>query len=183
MRGLAICGGIALLEQFHFVIYVLGVLLLVLAFRIWRGRRGERRPRQELHGAPGAAGLPGHGRLHGHHWFVTEDGRRYATPLFLCLAAIVFADIAFAIDSIPAAFAITRDPLLIWMGNVFALLGLRALFVLVEGLMRALPLPRRDHRDRARARRGEAPDRGPGAHRPCEPGIIACCSRSGSSPR
>ena len=66
----------------------------------------------------------------------TKDGTRYATPLFLCLAAIVFADIAFAIDSIPAAFAITQDPLLIWMGNLFALLGLRALFVLVEGLMR-----------------------------------------------
>ena len=64
-----------------------------------------------------------------------RDGRRYATPMFLCLAAIVFADIAFAIDSIPAAFAITRDPLLIWMGNVFALLGLRALFVLVESLI------------------------------------------------
>jgi tellurite resistance protein TerC len=67
---------------------------------------------------------------------VDEGGRRHATPLFLCLAAVVFADIAFAIDSIPAAFAITRDPLLIWMGNVFALLGMRALFVLVQGLMR-----------------------------------------------
>ena len=55
---------------------------------------------------------------------------------FLCLAAMVFADIAFAIDSIPAAFGITRDPFLIWMGNVFALLGLRALFVLVEGLIK-----------------------------------------------
>jgi tellurite resistance protein TerC len=66
---------------------------------------------------------------------VKRDGRRYATPLFLCLAAIVFADLAFAIDSIPAAFAITRDPLIIWMGNVFALLGLRALFVLVESLI------------------------------------------------
>ncbi len=64
-------------------------------------------------------------------------GRRiHATPLFLCLAAMVFADIAFAIDSIPAAFGITRDPFLIWMGNVFALLGLRALFVLVEGLIK-----------------------------------------------
>jgi tellurite resistance protein TerC len=58
------------------------------------------------------------------------------TPLFLCLAAIVAADIAFAVDSIPAAFAITRDSVLIWMGNVFALLGMRALFVLVEGLIR-----------------------------------------------
>ena len=60
----------------------------------------------------------------------------YVTPLFLCLAAIVAADIAFAIDSIPAAFGITRDEFVIWMGNVFALLGLRALFVLVEGLIR-----------------------------------------------
>jgi tellurite resistance protein TerC len=75
------------------------------------------------------------GEFHGGRWFIRRDGRRFATPIFLCLAAIVFADIAFAIDSIPAAFAITRDPLLIWMGNVFALLGLRALFVLVESLV------------------------------------------------
>ena len=54
----------------------------------------------------------------------------------MCLAAVVAADIAFAVDSIPAAFAITRDSFIIWMGNVFALLGLRALFVLVEGLIR-----------------------------------------------
>jgi tellurite resistance protein TerC len=80
--------------------------------------------------------FPVKGAYHEHHWFVQEGGVRHATPLLLCLAAVVFADIAFAIDSIPAAFAITRDPLLIWMGNVFALLGLRALFVLVEGLMR-----------------------------------------------
>jgi tellurite resistance protein TerC len=73
---------------------------------------------------------------HGREWFVRVGGRLHATPLFLCLAALVFADIAFAIDSIPAAFGITRDPFLIWMGNVFALLGLRALFVLVEGLIK-----------------------------------------------
>ena len=69
------------------------------------------------------------------HWFVKEDGRRFVTPLFLALVAVVFADIAFAIDSIPAAFAITQDPELIFMGNAFALLGLRALFVLVESLI------------------------------------------------
>ena len=63
-------------------------------------------------------------------------GTRFVTPLFVCLAAIVAADIAFAVDSIPAAFAITRDSVLIWMANIFALLGLRALFVLVEGLIR-----------------------------------------------
>ncbi len=73
---------------------------------------------------------------HGGKWFENIDGKRHVTPIFLCLAAIVAADIAFAVDSIPAAFAITRDSVLIWMGNVFALLGLRALFVLVEGLIR-----------------------------------------------
>jgi tellurite resistance protein TerC len=62
-------------------------------------------------------------------------GKR-GTPALVCLVAIVLADIAFAVDSIPAAFGITRDPFVIWMGNVFALLGLRALFVLVEGLAR-----------------------------------------------
>jgi tellurite resistance protein TerC len=79
--------------------------------------------------------FPVTGEFHEGHWFVKQDGQRYVTPLFLCLAAIVFADIAFAVDSIPAAFAITRDPLIIWMGNVFALLGMRALFVLVESLV------------------------------------------------
>jgi tellurite resistance protein TerC len=80
--------------------------------------------------------FPVTGEYHGKRWFVKQEGTRYATPMFVCLAAIVAADIAFAVDSIPAAFAITRDSVLIWMGNVFALLGLRALFVLVEGLIR-----------------------------------------------
>jgi tellurite resistance protein TerC len=80
--------------------------------------------------------FPVTGEFHEHHWFVNQEGKRHATPLFLCLAAVVAADIAFAVDSIPAAFAITRDSALIWMGNVFALLGLRALFVLVEGLIK-----------------------------------------------
>jgi len=136
LRGLAIGGGIALIEQFDFVLYVLGVLLLVLAVRVWRGVQENVDPDRNLMVRLVRRFFPVVGKYQGHHWLVREGGVRYATPLLLCLAAIVFADIAFAIDSIPAAFAITRDPLLIWMGNVFALLGLRALFVLVEGLMR-----------------------------------------------
>jgi tellurite resistance protein TerC len=136
LRGLAIAGGIALIEQFHFVIYLLGVLLILLAVRVWRGVEENVDPDRNLMVRLVRRFFPVTGEYHGHHWFFHEGGVRYATPLLLCLAAIVFADIAFAIDSIPAAFAITQDPLLIWMGNVFALLGLRALFVLVEGLMR-----------------------------------------------
>jgi tellurite resistance protein TerC len=136
LRGLAIGGGVALLNQFHFVIYVLGVALLVLAYRIWRGVEENVDPDRNLMVRAVRRLYPVTGEYHGNRWFLKREGRRYTTPLFLCLAAIVFADIAFAIDSIPAAFAITRDPLIIWMGNVFALLGLRALFVLVEGLIR-----------------------------------------------
>ena len=136
LRGLAILGGLALIEQFHFVIYILGVLLLVLAWRILRGVEEGVDPDKNLIVRGVRKVFPVVGEFHGQHWFVRLDGKRFATPMFVCLAAIVAADIAFAVDSIPAAFAITRDSVLIWMANIFALLGLRALFVLVEGLIR-----------------------------------------------
>ena len=136
LRGLAILGGVALIEQFHFVIYILGASLLLLAYRIFRGVDEEMEPSSNLF-------VRGVRRLftvtddyHGSRFFIRREGRLYATPLLLCLAAMVFADIAFAVDSIPAAFGITRDAFLIWMANVFALLGLRALFVLVDGLIK-----------------------------------------------
>ena len=117
LRGVAILAGIKAIEAFHPALYILGVLLLVLAWRIWvqddNDIDPERTPMVRL-----ARKILGH----------------RGTPAVVCLVAIVFADIAFAIDSIPAAFGITRDSFVIWMGNVFALLGLRALFVLVEGL-------------------------------------------------
>ena len=136
LRGLAILGGVALIEQFHWVIYVLGALLLVLAYRILRGVEEGVDPDKNLMVRGVRKVFPVADDFDGRHWFTRIDGRRYATPIFVCLAAIVAADIAFAIDSIPAAFAITRESVLIWMGNIFALLGLRALFVLVEGLIR-----------------------------------------------
>jgi tellurite resistance protein TerC len=118
MRGVAILGGVALIEQFHFVVYILGATLLLLAYKIFKGAGEEPDPSRN---------------------FAVRAMRRVmprATPMMICLGAIVLADIAFAVDSIPAAFGITRDPFVIWMGNVFALLGMRALFVLVEGLAR-----------------------------------------------
>ena len=131
----AIAGGVALLNQFHFVIYILAAALLILAVRIFRGVGESVDPDKNLMVRLVRRFFPVSSDMH-YNYFVKEDGVRKATPLLLCLAAVIFADIAFAIDSIPAAFAITRDPFLIWMGNVFALLGLRALFVLVEGLVR-----------------------------------------------
>jgi tellurite resistance protein TerC len=136
LRGLAILGGVALIEQFHFVIYVLGVGLLVLAYRILKGVTENVDPDRNLMVRAVRRIFPVTGDFRGRHWFAKVDGKRHVTPLFLCLVAMIFADIAFAIDSIPAAFAITTDGFLIWMGNVFALLGLRALFVLVQALMK-----------------------------------------------
>ena len=135
MRGVFILAGSELIEQFHVVIYLLGAALIVLAYRIWRGVSENVDPDKNLMVRAVRKVFPVTGEFHEGHWFIKQDGQRYVTPLFLCLAAIVFADIAFAVDSIPAAFAITRDPLIIWMGNVFALLGMRALFVLVESLV------------------------------------------------
>jgi tellurite resistance protein TerC len=135
MRGVFILAGTALIEQFHFIIYPLGAALILLAYRVFRGVEENVDPDRNFMVRLVRRFYPVTGEFHGGHWFIRRDGRRWATPLFLCLAAIVFADLAFAIDSIPAAFAITRDPLIIWMGNVFALLGLRALFVLVESLI------------------------------------------------
>jgi TerC family integral membrane protein len=136
LRGAAILGGVALIERFHVVIYILGALLLVLAWRILRGIEEGVDPDKNLMVRAVRKVFPVSDEFDGRHWFTRIDGRRYATPIFVCLSAIVAADIAFAIDSIPAAFAITRDSVLIWMANIFALLGLRALFVLVEGLIR-----------------------------------------------
>jgi tellurite resistance protein TerC len=80
--------------------------------------------------------LPVSEHHHEGRFFTHERGRRVATPMVLALAAVVAADIAFAVDSIPAAFAITTDSFAIWAANAFALLGLRALFALVEELIR-----------------------------------------------
>src|SRR5919107_5385633 len=95
LRGLAILGGVALIEQFHFVIYILGVLLLVLAWRILRGVEEGVDPDKNLIVRGVRNIFPVAGRFHEHHWFVNLDGKRYATPMFVCLAAIVAADIAF----------------------------------------------------------------------------------------
>ena len=127
--------GTTLIEEFHFVVYILGATLLILAYRIFRGVDDNVDPGKNLMVRLVRRFYPVTDDFRSGHWFVKEDGRRFVTPLFLALVAVVFADVAFAIDSIPAAFAITQDPELIFMANAFALLGLRALFVLVESLI------------------------------------------------
>ncbi len=136
MRGAAILVGVQLIEQFHFVIYVLGATLLVLAWRILKGSAHEGDPGQNAAVRLVRRVLPVTEHFHGARFFARENGRRAGTPMLLALVGVVAADIAFAVDSIPAAFAITTDTFAIWAANAFALLGLRALFTLVEELIR-----------------------------------------------
>jgi tellurite resistance protein TerC len=136
MRGIAILVGVELIERFHVVIYALGLLLLFLAYRILRGVDENMDPGQGFFVRMVRKVFPVSEEFHGPHFFTRAEGRREATPLLLALVSVVAADIAFAVDSIPAAFAITTDSFAIWAANAFALLGLRSLFALVEELIK-----------------------------------------------
>jgi tellurite resistance protein TerC len=136
MRGLAILVGVELIERFHWIIYVLGATLVILAWRILRGAHEDLDPLQSRTARAVRRVLPIGEEFHGARFFAREGGRLVGTPMLVALATVVAADIAFAVDSIPAAFAITTDAFAIWTANAFALMGLRALFSLVEELIR-----------------------------------------------
>ena len=136
MRGLAIVVGVELIERFHFVLYLLGALLLYLAWRVLRGVDDDIDPGRGLFVRAVRRVYPVSDHFDGAHFFTRVRRRRAATPLLLALVSVVAADLAFAVDSIPAAFAITTDSLAIWTANAFALMGLRSLFALVEELVR-----------------------------------------------
>jgi tellurite resistance protein TerC len=136
LRGVAIVAGLTLIESIDAVIYVFGLLLLYVAYRAFRGAAEESDPSANRILRLVRRAVPTTDDFRGRRLLVREGGRLYGTPLLLTAVAIVLADIAFAVDSIPAAFAVTRDPLVIWTANAFALLGLGALLALVDGLVR-----------------------------------------------
>jgi tellurite resistance protein TerC len=132
MRAAFIAAGITLIEAIHPVIYVFGAVLLVAAFNMLR---------PASHDAPGRPRvlrvlqriLPVTDRLHGQRFIARRGGRLLATPLLLALVVIETADVIFAVDSIPAILAVTTDPFVVYTSNVFALLGMRALYFLLAG--------------------------------------------------
>ena len=113
-----------------------GALLLFVAYRALRGADEASDPAANPMLRVVRRLVPTTDDFRGRRLFVREAGRLYGTPLLLVVVAVVAADIAFAVDSIPAAFAVTRDPLVIWTANAFALLGLGSLLALVEILVR-----------------------------------------------
>jgi tellurite resistance protein TerC len=136
LRGAAIVGGLAILEAVHWVVYVFGALLLLVAYRTFRGQADETDPAANPALRFVRRLLPTTDDFRGRRLVVREEGRRHGTPLLLAVVGVVVADIAFAVDSIPAALAVTRDAGVIWTANAFALLGLGSLLALVDILVR-----------------------------------------------
>ena len=135
MRGAFIAVGAILLSTFHWVIYVFGALLVVTGARM---ALREEQP-LDIEGNPlvrlVSRFIPMTPRYHGQSFFALENARRVATPLFLAVLLVEFTDLIFALDSIPAIFGITRDPFLVYTSNVFAILGLRALYFVLAGVV------------------------------------------------
>jgi tellurite resistance protein TerC len=136
LRAIAILGGVALINALHGFVYVFGAALLYVAYRVLRGFSADFDPQRAPFVRAIRRLLPLTPAFSGGRLVVREEGRTKGTPLLLAVSAIVFADIAFAIDSIPAALAVTRDPLVIWAANAFALVGLVAFLALVDDLVR-----------------------------------------------
>jgi tellurite resistance protein TerC len=130
MRGAFIAGGVTLLEHFHPVIYVFGAVLLYAAVKMLRGG-SHPQPERNLGLRALRRILPTSDRLHGQRFLVRDGGRMLATPLLLALVMIETTDVIFAVDSIPAILAVTTDTFVVFTSNVFALLGMRALYFLL----------------------------------------------------
>jgi tellurite resistance protein TerC len=135
MRGGFIAAGAYLLQQFHWVMYLFGGVLVLTGIKMaMRGDHPidpERNPVTRL----ARRVLPLTTRYHGQRFWVRERGRWVATPLFLVLLLVEFTDLVFAIDSIPAIFAVTQEPFIVYTSNVFAILGLRSLYFLLAGVV------------------------------------------------
>lgn len=135
LRGFFIAAGGALLESFHWAIYVFGGLLFLTGVRLFLKREKPFKPQDNPLFRLFARFVPVVHEYRGASFTVVESQRRYVTPLLLALVAVETADLVFAVDSIPAIFAITPDPFIVFTSNVFAMLGLRSLYFLAAGVM------------------------------------------------
>jgi tellurite resistance protein TerC len=134
LRAILIFAGALLLQQFHWVLYVFGAFLLLTGLKmLWAAGKAP-----DLDNNPILRWLTAHLPLtrgyEGHKLWVRENGKRLYTPLFIVIVMIGITDVIFAVDSIPAIFAITDDPFIVLTSNVFAVLGLRAMFFLLAGM-------------------------------------------------
>ncbi len=137
MRALFIFVGTALIQHFHWVLYIFGGFLVFSGTSMFINRNKEEKMDAEAH--PIVVFLsklfPVSKEFHGDRFFIRKAATTYITPLFIVLMVIEFTDLIFAVDSIPAVFSITHDPYIVFFSNIFAIMGLRSLFFLMEGIV------------------------------------------------
>jgi len=137
-RGAFIFAGVALVARFHWVMYVLAAVLIVTGAKLGLGGGEEVHPERNVVVRWASRVLPMVKSFHGDRFAVRTDGGWRFTPLLLVLLAIESTDVMFATDSVPAVLAISRDPFVVYTSNIFAILGLRALYFVVAGALKAL---------------------------------------------
>lgn len=135
MRIIFIFAGVALLEKFHFTIYIFGALLIYTGYRMFKHTNLKIDPDKNPVIKFFKRFIPVSATLHDDKFFFKMDGKRFATPLFLVLILIETTDLIFAVDSIPAILAITQDQFIVYTSNVFAILGLRSLYFALAGVV------------------------------------------------
>jgi tellurite resistance protein TerC len=138
MRGIMILAGAELIERFSWIMYVFGAFLVYAGIHMLFANKEKIHPEQSSLFRFAGRHLRVTHDYHGEHFFVRNAGRLYATPLFLVLLMVEITDVTLAVDSIPAVFGITRDPFIVYTSNVFAILGLRALYFLLAGMLNRL---------------------------------------------
>ena len=135
MRVIFIFTGVALIEKFHFTIYVFGALLVYTGYKMFNHNNTKIEPDKNPVIRFLRKFMPVTSELQGDKFFVKQNKKRYATPLFLVLIIIETTDLIFAVDSIPAILAITQDQFIVYTSNVFAILGLRSLYFALAGVV------------------------------------------------
>jgi len=135
MRGILIAVGAALLKEFHWIIYIFGAFLIFTGIRMALHRNEQMHPEQNPLVKLLRRVMPVTENYEGDKFFIRRAGKLMATPLFLVLLLVESTDLVFAVDSIPAIFAVTNDPFLVYTSNVFAILGLRSLYFLLAGVV------------------------------------------------
>jgi len=135
MRALFIVLGAALLERFHWVMFVFGAFLVFTGIKLLLGNQGEVHPEKNLVLRLFRRLVPSVSDYRGASFSVVENGKWFATPLLMVLVVVEATDIVFAVDSIPAIFAVTTDPFIVFTSNIFAILGLRSLYFVLAGML------------------------------------------------
>ena len=135
LRIAFILAGAALLQRFHWVMYIFGAFLVFTGIKLLFQSGDEVHPEKNPILRLARKFIPTVPDYRGTKFFVVENGKRYATPLLMVLLVIEATDVVFAVDSIPAVFAVTRDPFIVFTSNIFAVLGLRSLYFALAGMM------------------------------------------------